>query len=99
MSPWTLIAVLRSTAPLTEALALHVYRCARDLFDRDGDVDGITGDEYVGSVRNLRSHVAIGDVTGPAFVANLDIGAGKAEVRFLLTKQGLRSATPAGKAN
>jgi hypothetical protein len=41
-------------------------------------------------VVNLRKDVLLGSIGGPSFEAELETERGKAQVRFLLTRQGLR---------
>ncbi len=89
---WLLIAVLASTVPMTPALAMQLYEKARELHRRDQAAGRVAGDLFTGEVRNLRKELVLGDVVGPAFEADLDTGHGHGEVRFLLTRRGLKWA-------
>ena len=97
--PWVLISVLFSSFPLEDALALALHRVAMDLYQRGDSVGVIDQGLAHGQVKNSRKEAAIGSITGPVFEAELETERGKAEVRFILTRQGLalmadRSSTP-----
>lgn len=87
---WMLIAVLASTMPLPEALAMRLYRAALDLYRTGGGVHKLTGDLGQGQVRRLGSTQALGSLVGPAFEADVDTPSGSGHVRFLVTQQALR---------
>jgi len=86
---WVLLSVLFSSVPLTPSLAMTLHQAAYDLFRRDAGSTEVAGDVLQGRVTNLRKHVVLGEITGPAFEADLDTERGKGRVRFLLTRQGL----------
>ena len=85
-----LIAVLFSTMPLPEALAMRLYRAALSLYGSGGGVEKLAGDLAQGEVRRLGSTQAMGSLVGPAFEADLDTPSGSGRVRFLVTEQALR---------
>lgn len=87
--PWVLISVLFSSFPLEDALALALHRVAMDLYQRGDSVGVIDQGLAHGQVKNSRKEAAIGSITGPVFEAELETERGKAEVRFILTRQGL----------
>ncbi len=86
---WVLLSVLFSNVPLTPSLAMTLHQAAYDLFQRGAESTEVAGDILHGRVTNLRKHVVLGEITGPAFEADLDTERGKGHVRFLLTRQGL----------
>lgn len=86
---WVLLSVLFSSVPLTPSLAMTLHQAAYDLFRRGAGSTEVAGDVLQGRVTNLRKHVVLGEITGPAFEADLDTERGKGRVRFLLTRQGL----------
>ena len=97
--PWVLISVLFSSFPLEDSLALALHRVAMDLYLRGDSVGVIDQGLAHGQVKNSRTEAAIGTITGPVFEAELETERGKAEVRFILTRQGLelmagQSSTP-----
>jgi hypothetical protein len=97
--PWVLISVLFSSFPLEDALALALHRVAMDLYQRGDSVGVIDQGLAHGQVKNCNKEAAIGTITGPVFEAELETERGKAEVRFILTRQGLelmggQSSTP-----
>lgn len=94
---WVLISVLFSSFPLEEPLALALHRVALELFRTDTSAAEVEQGLAHGVVRNARKEAAIGTLAGPVFEAELETERGKAEVRFLLTRQGLElmGATPA----
>ena len=87
--PWVLISVLFSSFPLEDALALALHRVAMDLYQRGDSVGVIDQGLAHGQVKNSRKEAAIGSITGPVFEAELETERGKAEGRFILTRQGL----------
>jgi hypothetical protein len=89
---WLLIAVLQSSVPLDDALAMRLYRAAFDLHTREGSREKLTGDLATGEVRRLRKDMLIGSIAGPGFEAELDTPRGSGRVRFILTRQGLEQA-------
>jgi hypothetical protein len=89
---WLLIAVLQSSVPLDDALALRLYRAAYDLHTRQDDREKLAGDLASGEVRRLRKDLLIGSIAGPGFEAEIDTPRGSGTVRFILTRQGLESA-------
>ena len=95
---WLLIAVLQSTVPLEQALALRLYRAALELHADSGAVQKIRGDLATGEVRRLGRTMLIGTIGGPAFEAELDTPRGSGQVRFVLTPEGLERAGVVGAA-
>jgi hypothetical protein len=89
---WLLIAVLQSSVPLDDALAMRLYRAAFGLHQRQHDREKLTGDLASGEVRRLRKDLLIGSIAGPGFEAELDTPRGSGTVRFILTRQGLEQA-------
>jgi hypothetical protein len=87
---WRLIAVLFSEQPLDSRAALQLYNVAMDLYENAQPSSPIAGDLLQGTVRNLDKKVALGDITGPAFEAELHTEAGENRVRFLLTREAVR---------
>jgi hypothetical protein len=86
---WSLISVLFSTLPLSQALATSLYEVARGLH-RSGEGAGELYQEDVeGKVVNLRRSFALGAISGPGFEADLETPGGKGKVRFLVTREGL----------
>jgi hypothetical protein len=84
-----LIAVLFSTAPLPEALAIRLYRAALGL-ERSGDgLAKLSGDLALGEVRRLGKHLTLGALVGPAYEAVLETPTGANTVRFILTHRAL----------
>jgi hypothetical protein len=90
---WLLIAVLQSSMPLDDALAMRLYRAAFGLHERQDDREKLSGDLASGEVRRLRKDLLIGSICGPGFEAELDTPRGSGTVRFILTRQGLDQAT------
>ncbi len=84
-----LIAVLFSTQPLSEALAVRLYRAALDLERSQRGVEKLSGDLALGEVRRLGRHLALGALTGPAFEAELETAKGAIRVRFIVTDRAL----------
>jgi hypothetical protein len=84
-----LIAVLFSTRPLGEPLAIRLYRAALELERSQRGVEKLSGDLALGEVRRLGKHLALGSLTGPAFEAELETAAGASTVRFILTDRAL----------
>ncbi len=84
-----LIAVLFSTMPLPEALALRLYRAALGLERSGAGVEKLTGDLALGEVRRLGRTQALGTLVGPAFEAELETPSGAGKVRFIVTEQAL----------
>lgn len=86
---WMLISVLFSSVPLQPQLAMALYHVAYEL-QRTGAGEGeVSADLSHGRVVNLRKDVLLGTIGGPSFEAELETERGKAQVRFLLTRQGL----------
>jgi hypothetical protein len=86
---WLLIAVLQSSVPLEQALAMRLYRAALDLHRTGEDLEKIAGDLAQGEVRRLGKNLLIGTLSGPGFEALVDTPRGSGSVRFILTRQGL----------
>lgn len=86
---WMLISVLFSSQPLTPAVAMTLHQAAFDLHRRDAAVGEVSGDLLSGKVRNLKKHVLLGTIGGPAFEAEIETEKGAGVVRFLLTREGL----------
>jgi hypothetical protein len=84
-----LIAVLFSSAPLSEALAIRLYRAALGLERSGGGVEKLSGDLALGEVRRLGKHLTLGALVGPAFEAVLETPTGANTVRFILTDRAL----------
>ena len=89
---WFLIAVLQSTIPLSEALAIRLYQAAIGLHRSEGDVENLAGDLATGQVRRLGESFAIGAIIGPGFEAELATPSGTGRVRFLLTRRAIAAA-------
>jgi hypothetical protein len=87
---WLLISVFFSSQPLTPSLAMSLYQAAIDLYRRDESAGQVIGDLVNGRVENLRKEVLLGTIGGPAFEAQLDTERGAAQVRFLITRQGVQ---------
>jgi hypothetical protein len=87
-----LIAVLHSTLPLGDALAMRLYQAALELHRGDEELSRIHGDLATGEVRQLRRTMALGSIVGPGFEAEIDTPRGSGRVRFVLTRQGLEAA-------
>lgn len=86
---WYLISVLLSTQPLTQELAMTLYRVAAELHanvEGSGQVDLPVAK---GVVKNLRQHALLGTVGGPVFEAEIETERGKGTVRYLLTKEAM----------
>jgi hypothetical protein len=100
VSYWLLIAVLQSSVPLEQALAMRLYRAAVELHRRGEDVEKIAGDLAQGEVRRLGKHLLLGTISGPGFEAVVDTPRGSGAVRFILTQQGLEheGLAPAGES-
>src|SRR5262249_12386252 len=87
---WTLISVLFSSVPLQPRLAMALYHVAYEL-QRTAAGEGEVSSELAhGRVVNLRKDVLLGTIGGPAFEAQLETERGPAQVRFLLTRAGLK---------
>jgi hypothetical protein len=91
-----LIAVLQSTVPLAEALAMRLYQAALGLHRESGDVEKLTGDLAMGVVKRLGKDLLIGAIGGPGFEAEIDTPSGSGKVRFILTRQGLEAQSDGG---
>ncbi|HLL53855.1 MAG TPA: hypothetical protein VK447_09930 [Myxococcaceae bacterium] len=86
---WVLISVLFSSVQLNPSLAMSLHQVAYALH-RNGTAEGEVMQELArGKVRNLRKHLVLGEIAGPAFEAELETERGPGMVRFLLTRQGL----------
>jgi hypothetical protein len=92
---WLLVAVLASTRPLEEALAMRLYRSALELETKGRKKARVAGDLASGEVRAQGKVLSLGSISGPAFEADLETPKGRLEVRFLLTRQGLEAAAEA----
>lgn len=88
---WRLLSVLFSTQPLTPALALTLHEAALQLYRTEASEGPVAGDLVSGRVRNLKKHVLLGTIGGPAFEADIETARGKGQVRFLLTREGLEA--------
>ena len=86
---WVLISVLFSSQPLTPALAMTLHQAALELYRRDDTVAPVAGDMLSGTVRNLKKHLMLGTIGGPAFEADIETERGRGQVRFLLTREAL----------
>jgi hypothetical protein len=97
---WVLLSVLFSSVPLTPSLAMALHQAAFELFRRGGSSTEVAGDLMHGRVTNLKKHVVLGEIAGPAFEADLETERGKGRVRFLLTREGLEhmGAQPAAES-
>lgn len=97
---WVLLSILFSSVPLTPSLAMALHQAAFELFQRGEASTEIAGDLVHGRVTNLKKHMVLGEIAGPAFEADLETERGKGRVRFLLTRQGLElmEARPAPRA-
>ena len=95
MPYWSLISVLLSTQPLSEELAMTLYRVAIDLHAREAAVGQIDLPTAQGQVRNTRKHAMLGTIGGPMFEAELETERGKSMVRYLLTREALATQQPA----
>lgn len=91
-SYWLLIAVLQSTLPLEQAVALRLYHAALELEAEAGSVHKLSGDLAQGQVRRLGKTMLIGAIAGPAFEAELDTPRGSGLVRFVVTPEGMERA-------
>jgi hypothetical protein len=89
---WFLIAVLQSSFPLSEALAIRLYHAAVELHRSQGSVERLAGDLGTGEVRRLGETFALGTIVGPGFEADLATPGGTGQVRFLLTRRALELA-------
>lgn len=87
---WLLISVLFSSQPLSPSLAMCLHEAAYELYRRSDSVKEVLGDTVHGKVRNLKKDVLLGTIGGPAFEADIETERGKGQVRFLLTREGLR---------
>lgn len=87
---WRLIAVLFSEQPLDSQAALQLYSVALDLYTHDLASSPIAGDLLQGTIRNLGKKIALGDISGPAFEAEIDTERGHNVVHFLLTREAIR---------
>jgi hypothetical protein len=92
---WMLIAVLQSTVPLAEALAMRLYHAALDLHERQEGKTALAGDLATGEVRRLGEDLLVGSIGGPGFEADLDTPRGKGHVRYVLTREALDAAARA----
>jgi hypothetical protein len=86
---WTLISVLFSSVPLSQALARTLHETALDLYRNDEPFRPLAGDLVSGRVVNLKKTLQLGAITGPAFEASVETERGSGTVRYLLTRQGL----------
>ncbi len=95
---WLLIAVLQSTVPLEQAVALRLYHAAVSLHAEQGSIEKIQGDLASGQVRRLGKDMLIGAIGGPAFEAEIDTPRGSGLVRFVITPAGMQRYEEAGGA-
>jgi hypothetical protein len=88
---WVLISILFSSIRLTSALAMALQRGAFDLYRRDELEGSVESNEEAvqGRITNLKREMVLGNLSGPAFEAQLDTAHGSGHVRFLLTRPGL----------
>jgi hypothetical protein len=86
---WMLISILFSSIPMEQALAMALHRVAFDLYANGQREGGLDHQWAHGKVTNSKTEAALGSITGPVFEAQLETERGKAEVRFILTRQGL----------
>lgn len=86
---WTLISVLFSSLPLSQALAAMLHETALDLYRTGEPFRPLAGDLVTGRVVNLKKTLQLGAITGPAFEAIVETERGSGTVRYLLTRQGL----------
>ena len=86
---WVLISVLFSSVQLTPSLAMSLHQIAYSLYQTDTSAGEVMEELARGQVRNLRKHMVLGEIAGPAFEAELETERGPGTVRFLLTRQGL----------
>jgi hypothetical protein len=84
-----LIAVLQSTVPLEEAVAMRLYHAAIALHAESGGRQRLAGDLVSGEVRRLGKTMLIGTIAGPAFEAEIDTPRGSGTVQFVVTPEGL----------
>ena len=89
---WLLIAVLSSNVPLSPEVSQRLYQAAYRLYESGAGSETLQGDLLSGRVVRLERDMALGTVTGPAFLAEIATERGEGQVRFLLTRQGLRAA-------
>ena len=82
-------AVLRTTMPLSQQASNRLYQAAFRLHSQRGHVERIQGDVMSGKVTRLGRGAAIGDVSGPAFEAEVVTEKGCARVEFVVTEEGL----------
>ena len=87
---WMLISVLFSTVPLQQPLAMALYEVAYELERTSSGEGEVSSGLAHGRVVNLRKDVLLGSIGGPSFEAELETDRGKAQVRFFLTRSGLR---------
>jgi len=87
---WMLLSVLFSSIPLQPPLAMALYHVAYELERTSAGEGEVSSGLAQGRVKNLRRDVVLGSIGGPSFEAELETERGKASVRFLLTRQGLR---------
>jgi hypothetical protein len=87
---WMLISVLFSSLPLQPPLAMALYHVAYELERTSSGEGEVNSGLAHGRVVNLHKDVVLGSISGPSFEAELETERGKAQVRFFLTRQGLR---------
>lgn len=86
---WRVISILFSSKPMSEDLALTLYRTALDL-KREGHGSAVLDQDLVhGEIRDTKKSAVLGSIAGPVFEADLETAEGKMEVRFLVTREGL----------
>ncbi len=86
---WRLIAVLRSNLPLGSGLAALLYETAARLHLARKESENVATDDGVGTVRAVGSEQLMGTIGGPGFLATLDTPAGRCEVSFIVTREGV----------
>lgn len=86
---WLLIAVLKSTFPLSQEVASRLYQAAYRLYKQDLKMERLAGDLLSGKVVRLPQDMVLGSIAGPAFEAEISTERGEGLVQFLLTRQGL----------
>src|SRR5688572_21815431 len=87
---WVLISVLFSSVPLEPQLAMALYHVAYELHGSGAGEGEVSAKLAHGKVTNLRKDVLLGTIGGPAFEAALETERGQAQVRFMLTRNGLQ---------
>jgi hypothetical protein len=68
---------------------MTLHQAALELYQREDTVAPVAGDLLSGTVRNLKKHLMLGTIGGPAFEADIETERGRGQVRFLLTREAL----------